>query len=120
MTIAIDFDGTVVDHRFPEIGPDAPFAVDTLQKLVKGHHALILFTMRSGSFLTDAVEWFKRREIPLWGVQYNPNQTGWTSSNKCFAEMYIDDSAFGCPLIHPPKFLRPCVDWLKVQEHFGI
>ena len=116
MIIAVDFDGTVVDHRYPLIGPDAPGAVETLKKLTDKGHKIILFTMRSGSPLGEAIDWFQIFGIPLWGVQYNPEQSKWSQSNKCYAELYIDDAAFGCPLIHPKGFMRPCVDWKKVAE----
>ena len=38
MTIAVDFDGTIVENRFPEIGAERPFAVDTLKMLIKDRH----------------------------------------------------------------------------------
>ena len=41
MTIAIDFDGTIVEHRYPKIGNEIPFAIDTLKMLIKAHHRLI-------------------------------------------------------------------------------
>jgi hypothetical protein len=75
--------------------------------------------MRSGEQLTDAVSWFKLRDIPLSGVQYSKGQTEWTSSNKCFANVYIDDAALGCPLKPDPRdngcFGKPFVDWVKVR-----
>ena len=115
MIIAVDFDGTVVDHRYPLIGKDAPYAVEVLKQLIVAEHKLILFTMRSGLYLDDAVRWFKHKEIALWGIQYNPEQSTWSQSNKCYANLYIDDAAFGCPVIYPPDFARPCVDWQKVR-----
>jgi hypothetical protein len=118
MVICIDFDGTCVDHRYPDIGPDAPFAVETLKELANFGHKLILFTMRSNIGLVDAIGWFKERNIPLYAIQFNPEQNSWSTSNKCYAELYIDDAAFGCPLIHPEGFNRPCVDWTKVIIKF--
>ena len=118
MIIAVDFDGTVVDHRYPEIGPVAPWAIETLKALIAQEHQLILFTMRSGHKLGEAIEWFETHDIPLWGIQYNPTQHRWSQSNKCYAQVYIDDAAFGCPLVHPEGFSRPCVDWVKVAETY--
>ena len=118
MVIAIDFDGTVVDHRYPVVGPDVPLAVIMLKELINLNHKIILFTMRSGYELGYAIDWFYNRKIPLYGVQYNPDQGKWSASNKCYADLYIDDSAFGCPLIHPDGFERPCVDWSKVKDLF--
>ena len=42
MTIAVDFDGTIVEHRYPEIGKEIPFATDTLKMLIKDHHRIIV------------------------------------------------------------------------------
>lgn len=116
MDIAIDFDGTVVTHDYPNIGKDIG-AIPFLKKIVSEGHRLILFTMRSGKELTDAVDWFKENEIELYGVQYNPDQVKWTASNKCYAQVYIDDAAIGCPLINNDLLSeRPYVDWYKVHE----
>lgn len=122
MIIAVDFDGTCVEHEFPYIGADAPGAVEWLRKFVAAGAQLILWTMRSdggarGSAtpLTDAVNWFKARNIPLYGVNANPAQHTWTGSPKAFAHVYIDDMAFGCPLIRTVRGEladdRPVVDW---------
>lgn len=98
MIIAVDFDGTCVKHRFPEVGEDCPGAVEVLKKLVSDGHQLVLYTVRSGKYLESAIAWFKDRKIPLAGKQYAPGQTGWTQSNKCYANIYIDDAALGAPL----------------------
>jgi len=116
MFIAVDFDGTCVEHTYPLIGGDVPDAVRVMKRLIKDGHQLMLWTMRSGRTLDDAEHWFKIHDIPLYSVQTNPNQIYWTSSPKCYAELYIDDAAFGCPLIQPEGFTRPCVDWLAVEK----
>ena len=119
MYICVDFDGTVVDHRYPFVGDPVPLAIDWLHRWVELGAQLILFTMRSddsrkGALLQDAVDYFKKHNIPLHGVNHNPDQDSWTSSPKAYAKLYIDDSAFGCPLVHPATFNKPCVDWKKV------
>ena len=119
MIIAIDFDGTCVDHRYPLIGDPAPGAVETLRALAKKHQ-LILWTIRSGTFLEDATDWFAKHGIELYGVQENPQQRLWSSSPKAYAHIYIDDAGFGAPLIYPNGFARPCIDWAKVKERFLI
>jgi len=108
--IAVDFDGTVCRHEFPEVGADVPGAVTTLLFLASMGHSLILYTIRSGRFLDDAKKWFEINKIPLAGVQYAPGQSEWTSSNKCYAQIYIDDAALGAPLVYP-KVGRPYFDW---------
>ena len=122
MKIAIDFDGTVVTHEYPDIGRDIG-AVPVLKRLVLEGHKLILNTMRSGEELQDAVDWFKENDIPLYGVNEDPEQKEWTQSPKVFANLYIDDAALGCPLIFPVKSFsngrtsdRPFVDWKKVEQ----
>lgn len=140
MKIAIDFDGTCVEHAYPEIGADIG-AVPVLKRLVAAGHQLILFTMRSGEKLNEASRWFEENGIPLYGIQSDPEQATWTSSPKCFANLYIDDAALGIPLKQDywdarwpdnpiPKPLeeidmecdfflgldgRPYVDWEKVE-----
>ena len=116
MIIAIDFDGTCVDHCFPEIGEDAPNAVDTIRGLIEAEHDILLYTMRSGEHLVPAVQWFKDRGLFLSGINSNPGQSSWTHSPKVYAHIYIDDTAFGCPLIKPPGFKRYCVDWESVND----
>lgn len=116
MVIAIDFDGTCVTHEYPKIGRENEGCVDVLKRLVREGHKLILYTMRSGKCLKEAKDWFKEREIPLWGVNENPTQNAWTASPKIYANLYIDDAACGCPLIYDEtKASRPFVDWNAVK-----
>lgn len=132
MVIAVDFDGTCTAHDFPRVGKDIG-AVPVLKRLVENGHKLILYTMRSdiddvdvshdpslhgtpGNYLTDAVNWFRDNGIKLHAVQKNPTQHLWTTSPKCYAEMYIDDAALGCPLIiDRSKSERPFVDWVLIE-----
>lgn len=119
MYICVDFDGTMVDHRYPEIGAPVPVAVVWVKRLQLLGAKIILFTMRSNradgmNFLQDAVVYLEENGIQLFGVNRNPDQDIWTSSPKAYGEVYVDDAAFGCPLIHPKGFARPCVDWKKV------
>jgi len=120
MVICIDFDGTCVTHEFPRVGRDIG-AVPVLKELIENNHKLVLFTMRSDNgnekYLTDAVNWFKENDIPLYGIQKNPTQHTWTTSPKAYGEMYIDDAALGCPLKYIEDYAtRPFVDWSAVRE----
>lgn len=114
MTIAIDFDGTCVTHDYPALGNEIG-AIPVLRKLVDNGHNLILFTMRSGLELNAAVKWFDDNGITLFGVQYNPTQFDWTESNKCYAQLYIDDAGIGCPLVYGIHN-RPFVDWQEIDK----
>lgn len=115
VVIAVDFDGTCVTHDYPYIGSDIG-AVPVLRELVDAGYNLVLNTMRSGRLEKDAVKWFKENNIPLYGVNCNPDQKSWTSSPKVFADLYIDDAALGIPLKTSPTSTRPFVDWVAVRE----
>ena len=114
--IAVDFDGTCVEHNYPAIGMDVEGAVEALRTLNKHGHRIILNTMRSGQRLEAAVRWFRDRKIELWAVNRNPEQEQWTTSPKVYADIYIDDSALGCPLIFLEGVRRPVVNWSKVRQ----
>jgi hypothetical protein len=116
MIIAIDFDGTCVEHDYPAVGMEVEGAVSTLRALQDRGHRLILFTMRSGAKLDAATKWFKDRKIELWGVNKNPEQAEWTESPKVHADIYIDDSALGCPIMFIDGVRRPVVCWAKVRK----
>jgi hypothetical protein len=115
MIIAVDFDGTCVEHDYPSVGMDVEGAVEVLRAIVAKRHRLILFTMRSSSKLDDAVRWFRDRKIELWAVNENPEQREWTSSPKVYADLYIDDSAVGCPIRFIDGVRHHVVDWSKVS-----
>ena len=68
MTIAVDFDGTIVEHKYPEIGEEIPFATDTLKMLTQAHHKLILWSVREGQLLEDAVNWCRARGVEFYAV----------------------------------------------------
>lgn len=114
--IAVDFDGTCVEHEYPSVGMDVEGAVETLRALNNKGHKLILFTMRSGDKLDKAVKWFKDRDIELWAVNENPEQKQWTESPKVYADIYIDDASLGCPIMFIDGVRRPVVNWRKVRE----
>ena len=115
--IAVDFDGTVVEHKFPLVGPDVPGAVTTLKKLVQAGHKLILWTIRAENSkkypycLHEACNWYSQRGIDLWGVNKNPQQKYWSQSPKAHADLFIDDMALGAPL------KDGCIDWSRVSAY---
>ena len=121
MDIVIDFDGTCVTHEFPAIGREIG-ATQVLRELVDAGHRLILFTIRSNGkkkndrTLDNALDWFRERNIPLFGIQKHPEQQLWTLSPKAYGDIYIDDAALGCPLIIPETDEHPYVDWKVVRK----
>jgi hypothetical protein len=123
--IAIDFDGTLAEHKFPDIGNEVPGAFGVLKELQAAGHKLILWTMRNdregdskenGPVLSEAVAWCRERGVEFWGVNLNPDQHSWTQSPKQYANIYIDDAALGCPLRESFEVDRPMVDWSEVRD----
>ena len=94
MIIAVDFDGTIVEHKYPEIGKEIPFAITTLKRLQAEHHILILWTVREGKLLEDAVlraDFFIDDRnvgyLPDWGAIYEMI-TNKLSSRRYYRERY--------------------------------
>lgn len=114
MYICVDFDGTLVEHDYPKVGKPVPMAVEYCKEFVDNGCHLILWTMRSGWELDDAYRWTRHQGIKLFGVNDNPTQYRWTSSNKAYGNIYIDDAALGCPLVWKEGIHRPYVDWTVV------
>ena len=119
--VAVDFDGTCVTNEYPRIGKEIG-AAPVLKKMTDTGIKLVLYTMRDGTLLEEAVQWFKDNNIPLYGVNKTPGQYKWTNSPKIFANYYIDDAAIGVPLIFDPGN-KPFVDWEKLKpylETYGL
>lgn len=100
MVIAVDFDGTIVEHRYPEIGEEIPFAIATLKKLQAEQHLLILWTVREGELLEKAVEFCSKRGLEFYAVNANhPDEQVKADQvspcRKVRADMYIDDCDIG-------------------------
>lgn len=97
MVIAVDFDGTIVEHAYPKIGKPIPFAIEVLKKLQREeHHLLILWTVRDGDLLKDAVEYCKRSGLEFYSVNNNyPEENPGVNPRKINADLYIDDKNIG-------------------------
>jgi hypothetical protein len=119
MFIGIDFDGTMVTHKYPELGEPLDYAVEVVHKLMKAGHKIILYTMRSdtekGNRLQEAVDYMEGEGIVLYGVNENKTQKHWTDSPKIFCNLYIDDAALGIPATVAASG-RLMVDWIEVEE----
>lgn len=117
VVICVDFDGTCVTNEYPEIGKDVPNCIEVLKKLNEKKVNIILLTQRDGKKLTDAVEWFKKNDIKLYGINDNPSQSSWSKSRKVYADLYIDDRNLGCPItLHRSLSDKVFVDWKKVEK----
>ena len=99
MTIAVDFDGTIVEHRYPEIGNELPFATDTLKMLIAEHHKLILWTVREDELLQEAVDWCKERGVEFYAINRDYPEESLENNNhfsrKLKVDMWIDDRNVG-------------------------
>jgi hydroxymethylpyrimidine pyrophosphatase-like HAD family hydrolase len=96
-TIAVDFDGTIVENRYPKIGKPILFALETLLHLQKDGHLLILWTYRSGRELQEAVEFCKQKGIVFYAVNksYPEELYDESLSRKIQADIFIDDRNIG-------------------------
>ena len=99
MIIAVDFDGTIVEHRYPEIGKEIPFATETLRQLIQDRHKLILWSCREGQLLQDAVDWCHERGVDFYAINNDyPEETPESNnhfSRKLKVDMFIDDRNVG-------------------------
>jgi hypothetical protein len=95
--IAIDFDGTIVEHEYPKIGKEKLFAFQTLKELEKLGVRLILWTFRTGKELDDAVNYCRLNGIEFYAVNKNYPEEVFdeTVSRKIDADIYIDDKNIG-------------------------
>lgn len=97
LIIAVDFDGTIVEDAYPEIGKKMLYAFETLKKLENDGHRLILWTYRAGSKLKEAVDYCKKNGIEFYAVNESYSGELLTSkvSRKINADIFIDDRNVG-------------------------
>jgi len=107
MKIAVDFDGTIVENAYPQIGEEKIFAIETLKQLQKRGHQIILWTYRTGPELDAAVEYCRQRGLEFYAVNNNyPEEKPQDNlPRKINADVYIDD-----------KNLGGFVEWGKVWQ----
>jgi hydroxymethylpyrimidine pyrophosphatase-like HAD family hydrolase len=93
MVIAVDFDGTIVKHKYPAIGKEIPYAIKTLNLLKERGHKIILWTYRSGKELDEAVDYCRKRGLIFHAVNNNFEGEEFDNSysRKIYADLYIDD-----------------------------
>lgn len=95
--IAVDFDGTIVEDKYPGIGKPRTFAFETLKRMQQDGHRLVLWTYRSGARLQEAVDFCKEHGIEFYAVNcsYPEEVMDHTISRKIHADLFIDDRNFG-------------------------
>ncbi len=107
MIIAVDFDGTIVKHKYPDIGKEIPYAIETLKLFQKKGHKLILWSYRHGKELENAVTFCEERGLFFHAVNNNFEGEEFDNSysRKIYADIYIDDrNLLGIP------------EWKKIHE----
>jgi len=100
MTIAVDFDGTIVENRYPQIGEERPYATDVLKKLIEKRHKLVLWTVRRGEELEAALNWCRERGVEFYAVNDEAaemlrEERSQNLSCKLNADVFIDDRNIG-------------------------
>ena len=100
MIIAVDFDGTIVEHRYPKIGKEIPFAIQTLRTLIKEGNQLILWSVREGALLQEALDWCHERGVDFYAANMDEPVTDTQERNRNYsrkikADLFIDDRNLG-------------------------
>lgn len=95
--IAVDFDGTIVEDAYPNIGKPMLFAFETLKKLQSKGHMLILWTYRNGDRLDEAVKFCEENGIVFYAVNNSFPEEKFKNdvSRKIHADLFIDDRNIG-------------------------
>ena len=123
MIVALDVDGTLLTHEWPDLGKDIG-AFEWLLRFQEQYSELkyMLWTVRSGEQLLAITRYCEHRRLKLWSVNVNPDQVHWSPSNKAHAHVYVDDAAIGTPLIYPTilsGISKPYIDWHKLGPMLG-
>ena len=98
MIIAIDFDGTIVTHEYPKIGKELPFAIDSLKRLQQNpENQLVLWSVREGKELEEAVEFCRERGLEFYAVNsnYPEESVEHSEPRKLKVDLFIDDRNLG-------------------------
>lgn len=94
MIIAVDFDGTIVENAYPEIGEPLPGAIETLQAWKQRGHTIIINSCRAGAYQAQMEAWLVRNHVAHDYINENaPERIAQYGSDcrKISADIYIDD-----------------------------
>ena len=120
--IAVDFDGTIVTHDYPNIGMLVPLAKEVINELVDAGHKVFLWTMRDEKTLADAMCFLQANDIYIFSANKSPI-TPFSSSPKQLAHYYIDDRNIGCPkttILDMSGERRVVVSWAGIAYFFAM
>lgn len=118
LPILVDFDSTmIITDKFPNIIGENKPCVDIMKKWIDGGVGIILWTIRDGKTLDEAVSWCKSQGLELYGINENPTQSEWNGARKIYGVLRIDDANVGTKLIYDDKY-RPRVDWEYIDKNY--
>ena len=118
LPICVDFDSTmIITDKYPNIIGENKPCVKVMKKWIENGVGIILWTIRDGDALQEAVNWCKEQGLELYGINENPIQINFSKSKKIYGCLRIDDSNVGTKLIHDNKY-RPRVDWEYIDKHY--
>ena len=97
LIIAIDFDETIVEDAYPNIGKPMIFAFETMKKLQSEGHRLILWTYRTDKKLQEAVDFCKQQGLEFYAINksYPEEEFDGKISRKINATFFVDDRNIG-------------------------
>lgn len=126
LVIAVDFDGTLVSHKFPEIGEPLPYAFEVCKILQENGHKLILWTFRDGLLLQEAVQYCSKNGLKFYSINHSHPDEDYDKSisRKINADLFIDDRNIGglpewpeiLKFIHPEIRLSPETETKNLSE----
>lgn len=103
---AVDFDGTIVEHEFPDIGPEKFGAIETMKALQKVGHKIIIWTCRTDKSLEAMKRWLEKNNFVPDAINENIENLDYAFP-KVYADVYLDDRSF-----------PPFENWKSVQQQF--
>lgn len=96
MVIAVDFDGTIVEHKYPKIGEPIPFAIETLKHMQEDGHRLLMWSVREGELLQEAIDYVESKGLVFYAYNKNhPEEKYEDAARKLNADIFIDDRNVG-------------------------
>lgn len=104
--LAVDFDGTIVENKFPFIGELLPNAKEVINRFVEDYGCdVIVWTCRTGKSLEETRSFLDKAGVKYSKINENSERVPFTTSNKIYADLYIDDKAIFSE-----------IDWLKIDS----
>ncbi len=97
LRVAVDFDGTIVENEYPAVGKPMLFAFETLKELQQRGFVLILWTVRTGKLLDEAVKFCRQNGVEFYAVNRNhpEEQPDDDTPRKLDVDIFIDDRNLG-------------------------